>query len=310
MKHPRVIFVIAENVHPLDLAGPLQIFYETATYRIPYEIVFVAAAPVQRLSAGLQLFGLKKFKSVSVSANDIIMVPGFEVETFEAGKHKELFTFLRNAQSKDAVICSVCTGAFALAGAGLLDGMQCTTHWKYVKQLQQRYAHAKVIENKLFVSDKNIYTSAGVTTGIDLTLHILEQRHGAEFAFKLAREVVVYTRRSGDEEQQTVYMQYRNHINSQIHLVQDWLIKNLDTKIRLEQLAELIHTSPRNLTRTFKNVTGITIGQYIEKLRAETARKLLAQKLKVSEVCKKCGFKTPAHLRTALKRYYSKTTLP
>ena len=299
----RAIFVINEDVHVLDLAGPLQVFYEAETYNIPYDIIYVSQKPEQRLSSKLHLHQLRPLSSVEITCDDIVIIPGFEVKTFSKGDHAEFFKWLQHAHQQSAILCSICTGSFALAAAGLLDVGKCTTHWKYLDELQSRYPKLLVEKDKVFVQHHNIFTSAGVTTGIDVALYIMEQRHGAAFAFKLAREMVVYMRRNGDEVQQSIYLQYRQHINSSIHVLQDWLAQNLHTKCGLDELGALIHSSPRNLTRLFKVTTGITVGQYIEKLRVEKAMQLLQQNNKVSTVATACGFTTPAQLRNIVLKH-------
>jgi transcriptional regulator GlxA family with amidase domain len=214
-----------------------------------------------------------------------------------------LLGWLRKAAASEAVICSVCTGAFLLAEAGLLDNGECTTHWKYTRQLQHEYPNARVLTDRLFVKCGNVYTSAGVTTGLDMALFLLEERHGPEFAYKVARELVVYIRRDGSESQESVYLQYRSHVNGDIHLIQDWMIHHLEHKIRIDELAALIFTSPRNLTRLFKSTTGVTIGQYLEKLRVEKAVHLLRQQVKVGTITQQCGLQSANQLRTLLKKH-------
>lgn len=303
MSSNRVIFVINEDVHVLDLAGPLQVFYEAETYGIPYDIIYVSEKPEQRLSSKLHLHQLRPLNNVDITAEDIVIIPGFEVKTFTKGNHDAFFRWLTHAHQQGAILCSVCTGSFALAAAGLLDGGKCTTHWKYLDEFQSRYPKLLVEKDKVFVQHNNIFTSAGVTTGIDVALYIIEQRHGAEFAFKLAREMVVYMRRNGDEVQQSIYLQHRQHMSTSVHVLQDWLSQNLHTKCNLDELAAIIHSSPRNLTRLFKATTGITIGQYIEKLRVEKAMQLLQQNNKVATVATACGFTTAAQLRNIIQKH-------
>jgi transcriptional regulator GlxA family with amidase domain len=161
----------------------------------------------------------------------------------------------------------------------------------------------KVLSNRLFVKSGNIYTSAGVTTGLDMALSLLEEKHGAEFAYKVAREMVVYIRRDGSETQDSIYLQHRSHVNDDIHAVQDWMIHHLPEKIRVEQLAALIYTSPRNLTRQFKLSTGITIGEYLEKLRVEKAVHLLNNNHKLDAVTRQCGLGSTNQLRHIIKKH-------
>ncbi len=302
----RVIFFIASQVHALDLAGPLQVFYEAAEYGHPYQIVYVAENPGEQFSAGLGVTGMAPLAQVQPAEGDIVFIPGFVVGEYTKTNHAQLYAWLRQASVANAVICSICTGAFALAQAGLLDGIACTTHWRYCARLQLQFTRAVVMQNRLFVQSGNIYTSAGITTGIDMALHIMEKRHGAQFAWQLARELVVYIRRDGDTAQDSIYLQHRQHANDQVHTVQDWIIHHLHQKTTIHALAELVYTSPRNLTRMFKTVTGITIGGYLEKIRLEKALQLLNQGEKTATVAQQCGFNTATQLRAILQKHAPK----
>ena len=303
MATDRVIFCITGEVHILDLAGALQAFYEAAYYGHPYDIVYVSDRAVQECSAGLQFAGLRDYAAVEILQTDILIVPGFDLRQLGSPADEALHAWLRSADEVKATICSVCTGAFLLARAGLLDNRECTTHWKYTERLQRQYPGVRVLTNRLFVRSGHLYTSAGVTTGVDMALFLLEQRHGPEFAFRVARELVVYIRRDGDEAQESIYLQYRRHIRDDIHTVQDWIAGHLEEKIRVEELAALVHTSPRNLTRLFKATTGITIGQYLEKLRVEKALHLLHQEEKIGAVARQCGLQSDNQLRQMIKKH-------
>lgn len=302
MKHSyRVIFFVNRGMHLLDLAGAVQAFYEATEYGQPYRIEYCAEHADPVCSAGLPFSGLAHYSTVEVGPEDLLIVAGFELGALS--QSPPLLGWLRKAAASEAVICSVCTGAFLLAEAGLLDNGECTTHWKYTRQLQHEYPNARVLTDRLFVKCGNVYTSAGVTTGLDMALFLLEERHGPEFAYKVARELVVYIRRDGSESQESVYLQYRSHVNGDIHLIQDWMIHHLEHKIRIDELAALIFTSPRNLTRLFKSTTGVTIGQYLEKLRVEKAVHLLRQQVKVGTITQQCGLQSANQLRTLLKKH-------
>lgn len=308
MGHTKVYFAITDNVHILDLAGPVQVFYEAKMYGQPYEIVYISNKQHLLLASNLLISNLHSFDEHNPGAEDIVFVPGFTLNTFLKEAEDPFLNWLHKAHTNKAIICSVCTGAFALAASGVLNGKPCTTHWRYVDVLQKTYPALQVNKDKVFVQHQNIYTSAGVTTGIDLALHLLEERHGAEFTFQVAKEIVAYIRRGGNEEQQSIFLQYRHHINSAVHSVQDYILKNLDRKITNEELSSLACTSLRNLTRLFKTTTGITIGAYTQRLRKEKAVQLLKGGNKVSYVAAICGFESTAQLRSMLKK--NKDILP
>jgi transcriptional regulator GlxA family with amidase domain len=303
MPTQRVIFFITADVHILDLAGALQAFYEAAYYGQPYDIMYISDRVDQVCSAQLQLASLKIYTTVDLSSADILIIPGFDLRQLKEPVDEALTAWLRKADAVGTTICSVCTGAFALARAGLLDNRECTTHWKYTELLQREFPALRVLINRLFVKSDHIYTSAGVTTGVDMALFLLEWRHGAEFAYRVARELVVYIRRDGGEGQESIYLQYRRHLRDDIHAIQDWIVGHLQEKIRVEDLAAMIHTSPRNLTRLFKMTTGITIGQYLEKLRVEKALHLLHQDTKIGTIARQCGLQSDNQLRQMIKRH-------
>jgi transcriptional regulator GlxA family with amidase domain len=299
----RVIFFINQETHILDLAGAVQTFYESSDYGKPYDIIYASDHGTQATSARLRMTGLKKYTTIKIRATDILVIPGYDLRRLPLLTDHRFFAWLRAADKAGATICSICTGAFSLAAAGLLEGKECTTHWKYTDRLQKDYPLLKVLTNRLFVRSGNIYTSAGVTTGLDMALALLEEAHGPEFAYKVAREMVVYIRRDGSESQDSIYLQYRGHVNDDIHSVQDWIINNLPKKIRVEQLAGLIYTSPRNLTRQFKLSTGITIGEYLEKLRVEKAIHLLGNNHKIGIVTQQCGLQSANQLRHIIRKH-------
>jgi len=299
----RVIFYLHNGVHLLDLSGAVQAFHEAGDYGQPYEMIYVGGEQAPVSSAGLPFMRLGHYSSVEPEARDLLIVAGFELRELHAGSTSGLHQWLRAAAGRGAVVASVCTAAFLLAEAGLLDGRECTTHWKYTTRLQKEYPRLKVQVDRLFIKDGNIYTSAGVTTGLDMSLFLLEERHGAELVFKIARELVVYIRRDGAASQDSIYLQYRSHIHNDIHVVQDWIIQHLQKKIKIEGLAALIHTSPRNLTRLFKAATGVTIGQYVEKLRVEKAVHMLQQRVKLASIPRQCGLQSTNQLRSLVKKH-------
>ena len=273
-----IIFVVSPGTHFLDLAGPDQVFFEAVFYKAPFQLEYCSYATEAGIASGLRFSNLKHYTELAVKKGDYIFIPGMNLDTIHQTSRQtmgDLFAWLSSAHALGANLCSVCTGAFLLAAAGLLDNRLCTTHWKYTQRLQEDFPRVKVQENVLFTEKDGIFTSAGIASGIDLALHIVEKEMGPYFANKVAREVVVYIRRDGSHPQQSVFLSYRNHLHTGIHAVQDWLTENLDQKNALDHLAELAHMSTRNFTRIFKKETGITIGHYIALLRREKVTELM-----------------------------------
>jgi transcriptional regulator GlxA family with amidase domain len=298
----RIIFFLFDGVHLLDLAGAVTVFYESGCLGKPYELCYVSPYAQPISSSGLGFTNVMTPEELTVNATDTVIVSGMEIAKWQRSDDALWIPWLQNAAAMGATVCSVCTAAFALAAASLLDGRQCTTHWAWTSSLQQQYPRIKVLENILYVKSGNIYTSAGIATGIDLALFLVEERHGVAFACKVAKDMVVYVRREGKDPQDSIYIQNRQHINHQIHQVQDYIAQHLREKISIEELAELIHISPRSLTRLFKASTGITIGQYLQQLRLEKAMHLLKGHHKISWIAMECGYKSPGQLRQLIKQ--------
>lgn len=301
------VFVVPPGVHLLDITGPAHIFYEASDYGASLNLHFVnmlSGATVDS-SAGLQLSALVDFNSIELSEGDLIFIPGLDSSLLLTDdflwQSKPFQYWLKAQHQKGVWLCSVCTGAFLLAEAGLLDNVACTTHWKFFVRFKTRYPKAQLKDNRLFVNDGRIYTSAGVTSGIDLALYMIERLFGAAFSARIAKEVVLFLRRGEDDEQLSAFMQYRNHINQRVHLVQDTLSQSLDKKWHLAELAERVNMSPRNLTRLFKKTTGASIGDYIDLLRTERAKQLISQGFTVQTAALQCGLKSANQLRYLLK---------
>jgi transcriptional regulator GlxA family with amidase domain len=298
-------FIIPPKVELLDLAGPVQVFTEAKTYGFEADIPFYTYEDEPASTSGLGFNKISNFKEAQLKEGDFVFVPGMNweyVNSIPFRAEREFFKWLKDCSGNKITVCSICNGAFALGEAGLLKNTECTTHWKRVKALQQQFPDAKVVADILFIKSNNVYTSAGISAGIDLALAILENLKGPLFTHKVARELVVYHRRSGRHKQQSIYLDYRNHINPQIHQVQDYLIDNLSKENNIEDLAALVGMSPRNLSRVFKEMTGSTILEYLTLLRKEYANTMLNNpEYTIEYIASQCGFKTARQLHRILK---------
>jgi len=263
-------------------------------------------------SAGLFFSKLTYFENSDLSKNDFVIVPGIEFEILSNNtfikESKPFFDWLHFQYKNGVNICSVCTGTFLLAESGILNGQECTTHWRYTPQLIEKFPEIGVRKNRLFVANDNLYTSAGVSSGIDLALYIVEDLFGSKLASDVAKEAVIYFRRSESDPQLNIFLQYRNHLDSRIHNAQDYMIKHISTAFTVQDIAETVNMSMRNLSRLFKKTTGVTIGAYLEKLKVDRALHLLSENNKVETVAKLCGYKNSNQLRTLLKKH--KNILP
>jgi transcriptional regulator GlxA family with amidase domain len=301
----KIAFIIPPAVELLDLAGPVQVFTEAKFYGLEVALEFYSYQQQLVSSSGLGFMNTADYSEARLKEGDYIFMPGMDfdyVNSISFRGERKFFNWLRECADKKILVCSICNGAFALGEAGLLKDTECTTHWRRIKELQLQFPTAKVLTDILFKKSNNIYTSAGISAGIDLALAILEELKGPFFTHKVARGLVVYHRRSGKHNQQSIYLDYRNHINPQVHEVQDYLIDNLSRENNIETLASLVNMSPRNLSRVFKEKTGSTILEYLTLLRREYANTMLNNpEYTIEYIATQCGFKTARQLQRILK---------
>lgn len=296
MAATQIIFLVLPHVHLLDLAGPDQVMMEAIDYGANISIKYCSTKNNLQTSNQLPFGKLTPFTKVKPQSGDYIFIPGCSTDYLLSpafSKEKQLFDWLKKSNQQGVNICSICTGAYVLGTAGLLDNRKCTTHWKHTSRLKEKFPKAHVIENILFAEQDGIYTSAGVTAGIDLAMHIIGKLTDDNTTYKIARELVVYIRRQGNDSQQSVFLDYHNHMHSNIHKLQDWLQTNINKKSTLEDLAVIANMSSRNLTRIFKKETGISINEFITLIRKNKIKELLKNPdITRSQIAKQCGLKS------------------
>lgn len=295
----RVLVLIPNDVHLLDLSGPAQVFYETTSVGGAYELVYCAPTREVTSAQGLVFGNLRPLPEPLVG--DIVLVPGVESRTLDTMQHVPV-DWLRAASAAKSRIASVCSGAFLLARAGLLAGRDCTTHFKLVKKLQAEVPSARVHDNRLYVEDTRdeapVTTSAGVASGIDMALAMVEHDFGPQMVGRVAREMVIYLRRSGDSGQRSIYLEHRTHMHAGVHRVQDWITAHPDSDATLEGLSSIAVMSPRNLTRVFRRETGISLKDFQTRIRLQVASDLMQQTdIPLDHVAARCGFKDARSLR-------------
>lgn len=300
-----VYFYIPKQITILDLTGVVQVFEEAINLGFNYNLQFISNHLSIKSSSGIELSALKDFKGTNPAKEDIVFIFGSSTRKItNSDEDTSFYDWLQKTNAGEATICSVCSGAFLLAESGLLNNKACTIHWDLIDKMKSDFPHVEIEENTLFTKSDNIYTCAGVVTGIDLALFLIEERHGKQIATEVAKELVVYKRRLATDEQVSVYVQNRNHKHEKIHAVQDWIIQNLEKASTIDDLADLVFVSPRNLTRTFKKQTGVTIAEYRTKLRVEKAKNLLTYSdYKVEHIANLCGYKTSKQLRMVLEKH-------
>jgi transcriptional regulator GlxA family with amidase domain len=301
----KIAFIVPPYVELLDLAGPAQAFTEAKSHGLDATIEFYSYHDRIVSTSGVGFGEIKNYKEANLTAGDFVFIPGTDhgyLQSTLFASEKDFFAWIAQCADKKVNTCSICTGAFFLGEAGLLNGRECTTHWRRTDELKTRFPKAKVLADILYVKSDNIYTSAGISAGIDLALAILEYLKGPNFVHKVARGLVVYHRRDPSHSQKSIYLDFRNHINPKIHEVQDFLINNLSKENSIEALAEIVAMSPRNLSRVFKESTGLTIVEYLTELRRETAKTLLHNPdYTIDYIASQCGFKSARQLQRILK---------
>jgi len=301
----KIAFIIPPAVELLDLAGPVQVFTEAKFYGLQIDMEFYLYQNGPISTSGLGIGKVAHFKKAKLEEGDFVFIPGMDQNYARSQSFKaenEFFTWLKECVDKRITVCSVCNGAFALGYAGLLNGTACTTHWRRVQELQVQFPQTKVLEDIIYVKNRHVYTSAGITAGIDLALSILEDLTGALFTHKVARGLVVNYRRGGRRKPETIYLEFRNHINAKIHDVQDYLVDHMGSENSITDLAKMVGMSPRNLTRVFKEATGTTIIKYLTQLRLVTAKTMLKNpENSITAIAFKCGYKTERQLQRIVK---------
>jgi transcriptional regulator GlxA family with amidase domain len=195
------------------------------------------------------------------------------------------------------MVASVCAGADALGRAGLLDGRRCTTHHDIQDELARRYPRASVVRDVLYVIDGRVATSAGIASGIDLALHLIAVRDGPAMAAKVARNMVVYARRNGDEQQASAMLRHRNHLSDTVHRAQDHIEARFAEPLPLEDIARACGVSQRTLTRCFAAATGLTPLRYQQELRIERAGHLIGHGTAIEAAARAVGFSDARMLR-------------
>jgi transcriptional regulator GlxA family with amidase domain len=300
----RVIFPILPQVEIMDLAGPLQVFHEANRHGARFEMLCCAMENEVPTEQGPWLGRLQSLPEPQ--EGDFVLVPGGPVATHMKAPNA-ILDWLRKAAFASARVGSVCTGAFVLGAAGLLDGRSCTTHWSRIEDLRRRFPKAHVLEDRLYVMDGPVFTSAGIASGIDVALALVEAEYGPHIASLAAREMVVYLRRDGNHRPESVYLDYRNHINQGVHRVQDWLSIHPEHAASLPELAEIAAMSVRSLTRQFREATGLSVNAFTKKVRLERAKDLLCDPgLTLEVVAERCGFQDARQLRRIWRAAYGK----
>ncbi|MEO6091262.1 MAG: helix-turn-helix domain-containing protein [Umezawaea sp.] len=282
-----VVFLLPQRLRLLDLAGPAEVYRTAAAQGLPYRLSFVADEPDPVTAEGLAVRATTTLPPLSPS--DLVFATG----AVTAGA----LDALRRHHENGGTVAGVGAGVDALGRAGLLDGRRCTAHHDDRRDLARRYPAATVVEDVLHVVDSRVATSAGTGCGIDLALHLIILAHGAGAAARIARAVVVYPRRNGDEPEDSVPLRYRGHVDDLAHRLQDLVEARFTERLRLVDMSRELGFSERTLTRHFRRATGLTPLRYQQLLRAEQAERLIRQGATVDAAARSVGLTDARALR-------------
>ncbi len=310
---PRRIAMLAfPEAQSLDVIGPIEVF-ATSSLRLAsepgvngpgYEIELYSStgSGAMRLSSGVQLLASALPTRLEPAIDTLIVAGG--LGTRAAASDPALIAWLRRAAPRVRRLASVCSGAFLLAEAGLLDGRRATTHWASCADLARRYPRVKVEPDPIFVRDGNVYTSAGVTSGMDLALALVEEDHGRELALAVARWLVLFLKRPGGQSQFSAQLSVQLASRQPLQELQAWIVENVHADLSVAALAARAGMSPRNLARVFTREIGVTPARFVETARVEAARRQLEDdgSQGVENVAAACGFGSAETLRRAFLR--------
>lgn len=300
-----VVIAVPPDAQPIDVSGPLGAFREAnrqSNGKVNYDVRLLSTTR----SRSIQVDGMKVSADLSINdaafAIDTLLVAG--THNYQQAITMPAFqNWLKRRASKTRRYGSVCTGAFFLAAAGLLEGKRVTTHWQQAAELAERYPGTEVIPDSIYVQDGALYTSAGITAGIDLTLKLIEDDHGRELALKVARRLVVFLQRPGGQSQFSAHLAAQFANENRIQAVQKWILNNLTADLSLAVLADRAAMSVRNFTRVFHNETDSSPADFVELARVDAAkRKLEDSDTPLQHVATQCGFSNPDIMRRAFLR--------
>jgi len=300
-----VWFITLPGVMALDLTGPAETL---KLARDAFSLRYIGPDESVLMSTDMVVSRIEPLPE-SLPDGSLLVLPGVSDSKvwFDTPQAMAVRNWLMRMQPaiharKITLVC-VCSGALLAAKAGLMKGVSCTTHHEVIARLKAAEPAALVKENRIFVEDRGIWTSAGITAGIDLCLHLIGHLCGSQVALDVAREMVVYFRRSGEDPQLSPWLRHRNHIHPAIHRVQDLLTLQPEQEWPLEEIAARVHVSSRHLTRLFRQHLGISVRDYHEQLRLTIARQRLHSGENSERAALSAGFSSSRQLRRALQRW-------
>ena len=301
-----VVFALLPHVVLLDVAGPAEAFRNANTkVADSYRLRFVAPSDSVQAAVGLQLGDLEPLPA-RLPDGAIVVLTGIAGASMqlEDPQIRALTDWLASGVTQNGLLLCVCSGSVLAAKAGLLAGRECTTHFQHIEELRKVEPRARVLDNRIFVEDGAVFTSAGVTAGLDLALYVIGQELGARVAAEVARDLVVYLRRSGSDPALSPWVSHRNHLHPAVHRVQDAVVRDPTAAWTARQLSRVACTSTRNLARLFAEHAQCSPLDYVQLIRFAFAKELVTQsKWDLERVAAKAGFRSAQHLRRVWARW-------
>jgi transcriptional regulator GlxA family with amidase domain len=313
-KSRRIGVLVWPGCDVLDVCGPTDVFFYAKYWLVRYgrscepdyrcDIVAATPGPV-RTTCGIELIATHSYSDIKDGVDTLVVAGGAEAE--QASRDPSLVECVRSMAPRVRRVASICTGAFILAAAGLLHQRRVTTHWLYSELLARAYPSIDVDSSLIFARDGNIYSSGGITAGIDLALALVEEDLGREIALAVARTVVVFPRRPGGQSQFSNYVKFREvRSRPEIEELQVWMLGNPGEDLSVEALADRVGMSPRNFARLFRSEIGETPAQFAERARADAARiKLEQSAFPVETIAEECGFGNAERMRRTFQRLFN-----
>ena len=305
MDRRRVVVVVYPGFQSLDAVGPIEVFAaangEVGGYAYSTEVV-ATDGPTVRTTSGLEIGVDHRVRSVRGDLDTLMVAGGNGV--IQAVGDRPLLNGVRRLAGRARRVASVCSGAFILAEAGLLDGRRATTHWSVCELLAERYPAITVDRDPIFVRDGNVYTSAGVTAGMDLSLSLVEEDLGRDVALAVARQLVLFLRRPGNQSQFSAQLAAQMAQRDTLRDLQRWIADHPGADLSVATMASRADMSSRNFARCFKDEVGMTPGRYVEAVRLEVARRLLEETDEGgAQIARASGFGTPETMRRVFLRF-------
>lgn len=310
MKPFRVAMLAYPDTQILDITGPLEVFARASRWMRDHrgaagdvytiEILGTGRGPV-RTSSGMRLMTDRTFKDVNRGIDTLLLAGG--VGTGNAAANRALIQWIAKQSTRVRRLASICTGAFLLAEAGLLKNKVATTHWSACDRLASGYPDTMVEPDRIFVKQGSLYSSAGVTAGMDLALALVEEDHGREVALEVARELVLFLRRPGGQAQFSAQLAHQISQREPLRELQAYIIDHPEADLSVATLARRSGMSPRNFARVFARDVGETPARFVEAARVEAARRLLEESSNgLKEISSATGLGTPESLRRSFIR--------